>query len=335
MRGVRIDARALDALMPMHLVFDGGGRVLHAGPGLARVAGPLAGRRLGEAMRFRRPALQGDVHEVVAAAGRRLMVEVPARDGAHQRFRAAVVPLPQGGGLMHLAFGPDIARAVRRHGLDAGAFSPVDPVMETLFLLEAQALIRGELGALAERLDASLETAEAMAVTDRLTGLGNRRALDRELAALTDRARGFGMMHLDLDRFKAVNDTHGHAAGDAVLSEVGRILREETRGVDTVVRMGGDEFALILPDVGDPEVLGAVAERVLARLARPIHHRGEACRITGSIGIVLSSDYADRDAERMLSDADAALYRSKRAGRSRYAFANDDAPPRASAAVRG
>ena len=339
MKGARIDERALDSLLPMHLVFDASGRIRSAGPLVAKMAGGILGRRLGEAITFRRPMLSGDVDEVLEHPGRRLMVELHSRaEGEEpQRLRAAVAPLPQGGGMLSFAFGPDIADAVRRHGLSAGDFSAVDPVMEILFLLESQALIRAELAALADRLDRARREAEEEAATDRLTGLRNRRATDQRLARLCARKGArFGLMQLDLDHFKAVNDTLGHAAGDMVLEEVAQVLREETRAADFIARVGGDEFVLVFEDSATAERLGAIAERILGRLDDPFEYDGRSCAISGSIGIALSSHYDAPQPERMMADADAALYASKRDGRSRFSVHDatatatadgDDIPP--------
>ena len=327
MKGARIDERALDSLMPMHLIFDGSGRIRSAGPTVAKMAGGLTGRRLGDAITFRRPTMSGDPDEVLEHPGRRLMVELrgPREDDEPQRLRAVVAPLPQGGGVLNFTFGPDLADAVRRHDLSAGDFSAVDPVLEILFLLESQSLIRAELAALAGRLDHARREAEEEAATDRLTGLRNRRAMDQRLARLCAlREPVFGLMQLDLDHFKAVNDTLGHAAGDAVLEEVAALLREETRNGDFIARVGGDEFVLIFEEGVSADRLGIIAERILMRLDEPFVYDGRSCEVSGSIGITLSTSYDHPDAEAMLADADTALYRSKHEGRSRFCF--HDAP---------
>lgn len=340
--GVQICPKSLDLLMPMNIVFDGDYRIVHAGPTLSALTGPLAGRLLMDVLRIRRPKL--DVADILSRAGRRLLVEVELATekadeygGAKERLRAVTIPLQEGGGLVTLAFGSDLPRAAKQFNLTATDFSPVDAVLETLYLLEAQALIRTELRAMTERLDGALRTAEQEATTDRLTGLGNRRAMDRTLADLMERAgdASFGVMHMDLDHFKAVNDTLGHAAGDRVLAEVGRILREETRRDDQVCRMGGDEFVLIFPNCSEAELLSGIAERILRRLAVPIPFEGKDCQVSGSIGITLSNSYASPNIDSLLSDADAALYRSKRAGRSRYSFHGDPTAPRERGSFKG
>ncbi|MEL7183095.1 MAG: GGDEF domain-containing protein, partial [Pseudomonadota bacterium] len=135
------------------------------------------------------------------------------------------------------------------------------------------------------------------------------------------RSKTYALMHLDLDFFKSVNDTYGHAAGDCVLEKVGIILREQVRSDDLVARVGGDEFVLVFNNCDDVGLMQRIAQRIIARLEEPISFEGNTCRISGSIGITLSSYYADPSPTRMMAEADAALYASKKNGRSRATVA--------------
>jgi diguanylate cyclase (GGDEF)-like protein/PAS domain S-box-containing protein len=152
------------------------------------------------------------------------------------------------------------------------------------------------------------------AVHDPLTGLANRTLLrDRLEHALARSERDgslTGVLFLDLDGFKKVNDAHGHAAGDEVLVELGRNLRHAVRPGDTVARMGGDEFVVVCEDV-DESVVAAVADRLKSATEAPLLGGGMGHRLSASIGIALGHD----DADALLSDADAALYRAKAGGR--------------------
>jgi len=221
------------------------------------------------------------------------------------------------GCLINLSFGIGIMEAVRVHALTDGDFAPTDLAVEMMYLIEAKAATLDALHGLAERLEGDKRQAETQALTDTLTGLRNRRALTQVLEALSRGRSPFALMHLDLDYFKTVNDTLGHAAGDHVLRVVAATLGRETRAEDTVARIGGDEFVLVFPGMDDPSQLESVGRRIIDELSKPIDFEGKPCRISGSIGIVLSSQYDVPDAERMQNDADEALYASKRAGRGR------------------
>lgn len=231
------------------------------------------------------------------------------------------------GVLVNLSFGIGVADAVRDHRLTDADFAPTDLAIELLYLQEAKSAVLAELNALNGRLEAARRSAETRAMRDPLTGLPNRRALDIELAAAVERARGgepFALALLDLDRFKAVNDLRGHAAGDAVLIRLAAILGDEMRRMDVAARVGGDEFVLLLNGVFDDETMEALGQRIIARIEEPIGFAGGECRISGSIGAALSVRYCAPDPERMMQDADAALYASKHAGRGRCTVAPHD-----------
>ncbi|MEM9795366.1 MAG: diguanylate cyclase [Pseudomonadota bacterium] len=328
MTEIRIDIGVLDQAFPMHILFDTDGVIVRVGPTLQRIAAISPGMELASALRILRPSIETSHGALLRDAGRRLVVELPFEynvpaGGGLSRLNAMAFPLGDDKAALNLSFGPAVAEAVARHKLSAQDFAPVDPTIDVLFLLEAQAIVTTELKHMAARLEEARAEAEAQAITDKLTGLGNRRAMDTHLGQLADRrgGAGFGLMHLDLDHFKAVNDTLGHAAGDHVLTEVGRILREETRRGDVVARMGGDEFMMIFYDCEEVSVLEGIATRIIRHLEEPIIFGEDICRISGSIGIVMSSGYDVLDADRMMADMDAALYAAKAAGRARFRVA--------------
>jgi diguanylate cyclase (GGDEF)-like protein len=171
------------------------------------------------------------------------------------------------------------------------------------------------------------ETVQAQAVTDPLTGLSNRREFDAALAAEIGRSRRFGsevgLVMMDLDGFKPINDLYGHQEGDRVLVEVSNLLRRLTRDVDRLARFGGDEVAIILPqtDLAGAELL---AERVRAGVeALAIHPAGAGAplTVTGSFGAAAIPETAG-DQHGLVGSADAALYQAKRAGGNRVARAD-------------
>ena len=135
-------------------------------------------------------------------------------------------------------------------------------------------------------------------------------------------------LFLDLDRFKIVNDSLGHAAGDWMLVEVGRRLVAASRPGDTVARLGGDEFVAVCGELGDEQDAVVVARRLAAELALPFDYPARSISITVSTGIATSKN-PERDPQDLLGDADAAMYRAKRRGRARYEFFDADSPDRA------
>ena len=173
------------------------------------------------------------------------------------------------------------------------------------------------VAALALRSASLLGEVERLARTDALTGLANRRvfheALERELAMAARRGEPCTLVVLDVDRFKAVNDTHGHPAGDDVLRHVGRTLAGAARGTDLASRYGGEEFALILPTCSAAESIG-VAERLRAAIAA----ESGPVPVTVSAGVATYPLHGG-DGESLVAAADEALYRAKRAGRDRSA----------------
>ena len=158
---------------------------------------------------------------------------------------------------------------------------------------------------------------------DQLTGLPNRTLFyDRLRQALVQakrREKGFVLFFMDLDGFKAVNDTHGHELGDQLLKAVGQRLGECVRESDTVARMGGDEFTVLLPDLQSRENASAIALQILKTLTQPFQLGAVTCEIGASIGISCYPQDGE-EPDRIISRADAAMYRVKNTGRNNFAF---------------
>jgi diguanylate cyclase (GGDEF)-like protein/PAS domain S-box-containing protein len=187
-----------------------------------------------------------------------------------------------------------------------------------------------ELKAANERLGAEIgdrkeaeERAQHLADHDALTGLPNRRLLEDRLTqalALSQRNRKqTAVMFVDLDRFKAINDSLGHAAGDQVLKEVAQRLVRQLRIGDTVCRVGGDEFVVVLPEAKRSSDAANVAQKIIETLSQPIAVADRELTVTPSIGIAVFPDDG-RDAESLIRNADAAMYHAKVSGRANYQF---------------
>jgi diguanylate cyclase (GGDEF)-like protein len=161
-----------------------------------------------------------------------------------------------------------------------------------------------------------LEQVSHQALHDALTGLPNLRALERMSADVGDERVGpAALVFVDLDNFKGINDRFGHSAGDELLVEVGRRLQDAVRGNDVVVRIGGDEFAVLLAQVDDRSELEVIARRLLDRVQRTILIEGQPVEVTASIGVAARSLDSDT-VEELLSRSDHAMYRAKMAGRA-------------------
>jgi diguanylate cyclase (GGDEF)-like protein len=179
------------------------------------------------------------------------------------------------------------------------------------------------------------ETILHLAHHDTLTGLPNRKLFSDRLSFTLARVKRSGhmaaLMFIDLDRFKEINDSLGHAAGDRVLQAAGKLLRGSLRDVDTVARLGGDEFTIILDDVVDVEHVATVAQKIRAAFTAAVTTEdGVEIFISPSIGIALCPVDAD-SVEALVDAADAAMYDAKAAGRNTYRFYTPDPKTRASA----
>ncbi len=233
-----------------------------------------------------------------------------------------LVPAPQRGG---------------RRGMDALTLGATEARLETAVLHQRGEVIPVQVSVaslrtgsgrmsyaflhdISERKQAQAQLAR-LARTDTLTGLPNRHAFDERLAAALARSRRRGqpiaLLFLDVDKFKAINDSRGHGAGDAVLKEFGRRVAGAVRETDTVARLAGDEFVVVVEGLHSAAEPETIACKILAAIGRPFDIEGAPLTVSTSIGIAFQPDGHAQPAE-LLARADAALYAAKTAGRNTF-----------------
>jgi len=249
-------------------------------------------------------------------------------DGAHlltlsQPSSSAAIPLLDSRGIILGYIGWD----QERPGLTLVRKAAPALVLALLLAASVLAFLLRRLRRASSALQTSQDEAQYLAFHDTLTGLPNRALFeDRLRRAMLTSGHDTGkvaLLYLDLDRFKHVNDTLGHPAGDELVRQTATRLQHTIREVDTVARLGGDEFALILIDIRDIRAAEDIAERLLQKLQEPYKLMDDQVFISASIGIALSVG-TDADADDLLRKADIALYEAKKNGRGRHqVFAGD------------
>lgn len=171
------------------------------------------------------------------------------------------------------------------------------------------------------------ERIQYLATHDGLTGLPNRtmfsQLINLEIESARRYKRKFAVLFIDLDRFKAINDTLGHQAGDALLNEISRRLKASVRAGDVVARLGGDEFVVMAQEVSEIGQVAAVARKILSSATEPISIAGQECRVSASVGIAMYPTDA-QDEQTLMKNADMAMYLAKEKGKNNYQFYSKD-----------
>jgi diguanylate cyclase (GGDEF)-like protein/PAS domain S-box-containing protein len=251
------------------------------------------------------PAALASITEVITLnAPRTVVYRIRHRDGHYVWVEAVMRPIPgvDGHGMDVISAGRDISRRVAAE--------------------QALAESRDEL--------------ERLARVDALTGLANRRQLDERFSLALMRLRRNGppvaLMFLDVDHFKRINDTWGHAAGDAVLQTFAQRLRDCTRAGDLIARLGGDEFVVLIEDAMLPASAEVIARKLIATMGAVLDVEGATLAVTTSIGIAYAT--MPTEATALMTAADAALYEAKHAGRNTWRTRGVDPPPPGLSVVR-
>lgn len=309
---------ALDVMCPMHVRLDKFGKISHAGPTVAKLYADqsILGNRFLEVFELNRPHSITTMDRLREVAGKKLHLKKRAEP--QTGLKGVLMPCEDGGAIVNLSFGISILDAVQEYSLSASDFAATDLTIEMLYLVEAKSAAMEAHRKLNQRLQGAKIAAEEQAYTDTLTGLKNRRALDHILPRMLEDQTPFGLLHVDLDFFKEVNDTKGHAAGDLVLQHVAKVLVDSSRGEDVVARVGGDEFVLVINGTTDEEILGRICTRIIKEVERPVAYKDTLCRVSASVGIAIHQGTGEETADQLMDDADVALYASKHDGRATY-----------------
>lgn len=312
-----LDAVAM--LCPMFVLLNRTGHIEEVGATLQKLRPEesFVGQRFLEVFRLDRPRAVSSMADLQARSDARLHLQF--RSEPFTSFKGVIIPLPEeGGAVVNLSFGISVLDAVQQFKLNSNDFATTDLAIELLYLVEAKSAAMTASRKLNERLKIAMTAAEEKAYTDTLTGLRNRRAVDGLIDRLILAKRPFAIMNIDLDFFKQVNDTYGHAAGDHVLRHVASLMQKHTRADDTVGRVGGDEFVIVFDSDITIGTLEAIARNLIARISKPIPFEEAQCQIGASIGICLSEDSMQLTSAELVRQADVALYEAKRAGRGQF-----------------
>lgn len=217
-------------------------------------------------------------------------------------------------------------RLERTYMLRAGAASVLLLAVVALLGRLSWRLQQERTRVMEERIDHA-HRIEYLAFHDNLTGLPNRAFFTRFLTQGMQEARRYNrslaLLFLDLDRFKTINDSLGHDAGDELLQEIGRRLQGAVRESDVVARLGGDEFVVLLPEIHSARQVSPVAEKILAAIAKPFRLVGQEFRVTVSIGITVFPGDGE-DEQSLIKNADVAMYYAKEQGKNNYQFYSEE-----------
>lgn len=314
----------LDALMPFHLLVGNSGEVRQIGRSLSKILDEKQreARDVFDLLEFRRPVGVRSVEAFGSLISERVLVQLS--DRPYGSMPAVVVDLQDDGYLINLSLGAQVVRVLQKEELLTKDFAPTDASVDMIYLLEVQSAVLQASRGLNTRLHGDKLRAEEQAFTDSLTGLGNRRALRRHILDLLDAefSSEFALILIDLDYFKQVNDTFGHAAGDHVLKEIGKRLKSVARSTDVIARVGGDEFVMVLGQFKDDKALQALGERLISRLSYPVKMDENVYKIGASIGATIVNPSGDASPEKLLEKVDEALYHSKSIGRGQVTLYN-------------
>ena len=323
-----LNAALLDVAFPFHLVLDRDLRITQTGTSIQRLhRDPMVGSAFTSLFEVATPKIRSNFDTFVGRPRSLFLLRSLTKSGLLLRGQMLHDPDAQ---CLVFVGSPWLTQtsAFASLGLTLTDFAASDAVVDYVLLLQSQSSSLTEAKDLAERLHHTAQQLTHQAFHDTLTGLPNRAMLLDHLRGSLEPSSGtprhITVLMLDLDGFKAVNDSYGHSAGDAVLAIIGKRLRTVSREGDIVARFGGDEFGLVLEPSGsrsDLETSTAddVARRVLRVLAEPIPLPScPAITVPISASIGIAHAHGTETAEEILRNADLAMYSAKAHGKSRY-----------------
>lgn len=268
-----------------------------------------------EVFSIEKPRRVNTLDDIRKTLGRKLTVSAHLPSGNTLSFRCVACAIKDSDDLLiDYSFGDNLSEVIEDFHLTTSDFKPNDLSIDMLFMLESQKALLEDSRALAAALSQAKENAEHAANVDLVTGIANRRAFNRHLDDLASgpaRADEHALVHIDLDKFKAVNDTLGHAAGDMVLKHTADALIAATGPTDLAARIGGDEFAMVLHKPPGNDVLNERLQKVLAQISKPVRHNEHLCQVGASFGVSRFRPDQTATPDQPLIESDIALYVAK------------------------
>lgn len=311
-----LGADTIDLLFPLHLRLDSAGRIESIGPTMARVIEHLTtGTSFFDVFRVDRPRRITDMDGIRGSLGKKLSISGRLASGDFLSFRCVACGIECSDHLLvDFSFGENLAEVMTRFHLTTTDFRPNDMSIDMLFVLEAQKALLEDSQALTAALSQAKESAERAANVDPLTGIANRRAFNEYMARLCDassEATEYALLHIDLNKFKGVNDTFGHAAGDAVLKHTAGVLTSAIGPGDMAARIGGDEFALVLSAPARNDQIETKIGTLISQISSPVRVGEQVLRINASVGVSRFHPALIDHPDQPLIESDIALYESK------------------------
>lgn len=314
----------LDELFPFHIVLqiEDEQQVVSVGRSLSRWIGrDMVGSSFLDCFEILRPALSN--FELATLATRKDSVFVIQAQAHFAQLRGQIIVLDRNRAMFIGSPVLTTTTRVEELGLAMADFAPHDATVDLIVLQRFAEMQLADLKDQAAELSAAQQARDQFgksASTDPLTGLANRRAFWNRCSEETDNQRQIALLFIDVDRFKAVNDVHGHSVGDAVLRRIDQSLERAVRSVDMVARLGGDEFAVLLTDA-DELMIATVVQRIRTLVVEPVEIDGHVFRSSISIGVVYRT--ANETVDDLVQDADAAMYEGRQAGPGRVTWFAD------------